>query len=74
MAEAAGPPSAPRARVVWVLIDGVGDVGVPSLGRQTPLQVRLRLRGRDASRAALRATALAPAPCAPARARLRAHA
>ena len=31
--------SGPRARVVWVLIDGVGDVGVPALGRQTPLQV-----------------------------------
>ena len=37
----AAPPGAPvtRARVVWVLIDGVGDVGVPALAKQTPLQV-----------------------------------
>ena len=39
-----------RARVVWVLIDGVGDVGVPALDRQTPLQVRLHLRSAFATR------------------------
>jgi 2,3-bisphosphoglycerate-independent phosphoglycerate mutase len=28
-----------RGRVVLVLIDGVGDVSVPSLGDRTPLEV-----------------------------------
>lgn len=28
-----------RPRVVWVLIDGVGDVGLPCSSKQTPLQV-----------------------------------
>jgi 2,3-bisphosphoglycerate-independent phosphoglycerate mutase len=32
-----------RARVVWVLIDGIGDVGLPCSGKQTPLQVRVPL-------------------------------
>ena len=31
------PPSA-RVRVVWILIDGVGDVGLPEFGKRTPLQ------------------------------------
>jgi 2,3-bisphosphoglycerate-independent phosphoglycerate mutase len=26
------------ARVCWILIDGVGDMSVPSLGRRTALQ------------------------------------
>lgn len=31
------PPTA-RVRVVWILIDGVGDVGLPEFGKRTPLQ------------------------------------
>jgi len=28
-----------RARAIWVLIDGIGDVGLPAAGKRTPLQV-----------------------------------
>lgn len=37
----------PRTKVLWVLIDGVGDISVRSLGRKTTLQVA-RTRACDA--------------------------
>ena len=31
-------PSRPATRIAFVLIDGIGDVSIPSLGNRTPLQ------------------------------------